>query len=695
MKYFLLLLLTACAFQTNAQQVHSQHAADTVPLLTEIVIKGFESDRRLLETPVSAGIVSYSEMQRFSNGSLLPALNMIPGVRMEERSPGSYRLSIRGSLLRSPYGVRNIKVYWNDIPFSDAGGNTYFNLVDQHSLGQIEILKGPGGSMYGANTGGVIILHPDALPFQSENNRADHQFRARVTGGSYGLLDEHVQWKYQNKNFVSTFTQSHLQSDGYRENARLRRDVLQWNGSARISGKDELDWILMYADMFYQTPGGLNLKQMEENPRQARPGTNFTPGAVAQKAAIYNKTPFAGISNRHQFNKNWSNVTSVMLNYSNFKNPFITNFEIRKETNLGLRTKLVYQTIAGRHHLKFTGGTEWLYNFSTVDNFGNRGGQPDTVQFSDKIQARQIAPFLQGEWQMGENFQLQAGLGSNFFVYHYQRLTDADNRKKRKQLDEQLLPRFAALYRITKNLSLYASVSKGFSPPSVAEVRPSEGSFYTNLQPEYGWNREIGIRGSAFNHRLLFDVTAYRFKLQDAIVRRMDNADAEFFVNAGGTDQKGIEAYAEFALIQAENSGFISSLKLRGNLTLNDFSFTNYIVDDKDYSGKALTGVAKTIWQSGFDVNTRLGLYLLGSFTHTAKLPLNDGNTDFAPAFNTLLARLGWRHDFSRVALDIFTGVDNALNEQYSLGNDINAFGKRYYNPAPGRNFYGGLMIRF
>jgi iron complex outermembrane receptor protein len=46
---------------------------------------------------------------------------------MEERSPGSYRLNIRGSSLRSPFGVRNVKIYYNNIPFTDPGGNTYLN----------------------------------------------------------------------------------------------------------------------------------------------------------------------------------------------------------------------------------------------------------------------------------------------------------------------------------------------------------------------------------------------------------------------------------------------------------------------------------------------------------------------------------------------------------------------------------------
>ncbi|HRP57886.1 TonB-dependent receptor [Agriterribacter sp.] len=691
MKKIIYLIFLVISQPVIAQQREPLTKSDTIPLMTEVVIKGFESERRLLETPVSAGIVGRRDMQRFSNASLVPAINIVPGVRMEERSPGSYRLSIRGSLLRSPFGVRNVKVYWNDIPFTDAGGNTYFNLADQNSIRQIEILKGPAGSIYGANTGGVVILHPDELPLQ-ENIVQKHHFRAQVNGGSYGSFGENVQWQYQDKNLSSSLTQSHLQSDGYRQNTRLRRDVLQWNGAAQLSEKDKLDWILMYADMYYQTPGGLTLQQMQADPRQARPATPAAPGAAEQKAAIYNKTPFAGLSNRYSFNEHWSNVTSVMLAYTDFKNPFITNYEARKESNAGLRTKMVYHTVTGKHDLKFIAGMEWLYNYSAINNYGNRLGNADTIQFKDKIWARQILPFLQGEWWAGKKFQLQAGLGTNFFVYHYQRLTDPDDSKKKKKLNEQLLPRLAALYRVTDNISLYASVSKGFSPPAIAEVRPSEGSFYSDLQPEYGWNREIGIRGKVWKNRLLFDITAYRFKLQDAIVRRINNTGAEYFVNAGGTDQKGMEAFAEYILAQ-NNTAFIHTAKLWASITLNDFTFTDYFIDDKDYSGNALTGVAKTIWSGGFDMSTAPGMYLNTSFTQTSKLPLNDANGFYAPSYQVLLARLGWKKEFNAFSIELFTGTDNALNQLYSLGNDINAFGNRYYNPAPARNYYGGLIV--
>jgi iron complex outermembrane receptor protein len=45
--------------------------------------------------------------------------------------------------------------------------------------------------------------------------------------------------------------------------------------------------------------------------------------------------------------------------------------------------------------------------------------------------------------------------------------------------------------------------------------------------------------------------------------------------------------------------------------------------------------------------------------------------------------------------MDVFAGVDNAFDITYSLGNDINATGSRYFNAAPGRNYFGGVSFQY
>src|SRR5262245_38672609 len=120
MKNVLLILFAVVA-------VHALHAQttpqpDTAKVLQQVVVKAYEQNRQLKEVSAGINVISSAELNRYNNTNLLPALNATPGVRMEERSPGSYRLNVRGSTLRSPFGVRNVKIYWNGIPFTDPGG---------------------------------------------------------------------------------------------------------------------------------------------------------------------------------------------------------------------------------------------------------------------------------------------------------------------------------------------------------------------------------------------------------------------------------------------------------------------------------------------------------------------------------------------------------------------------------------------
>jgi iron complex outermembrane receptor protein len=79
---------------------------------------------------------------------------------------------------------------------------------------------------------------------------------------------------------------------------------------------------------------------------------------------------------------------------------------------------------------------------------------------------------------------------------------------------------------------------------------------------------------------------------------------------------------------------------------------------------------------------------------------LNDANSIFASAFDILQGKIGWKKQLNIISVEIYAGIDNALNERYSLGNDINAFppnspNSRYYNPSALRNYFGGVIVSF
>ena len=121
---------------------------DSTKVLEEVKVYVFEQKRSILTTPDA--FVRSTDLQRYSSTQFVSSLNAMAGIRMEERSPGSYRIAIRGSSLRAPFGVRNTKVYWNQIPFTDAGNNTYISLFEPALFSSLTVTKGPAAGIYGA-----------------------------------------------------------------------------------------------------------------------------------------------------------------------------------------------------------------------------------------------------------------------------------------------------------------------------------------------------------------------------------------------------------------------------------------------------------------------------------------------------------------------------------------------------------------
>ena len=96
---------------------------------------------------------------------------------------------------------------------------------------------------------------------------------------------------------------------------------------------------------------------------------------------------------------------------------------------------------------------------------------------------------------------------------------------------------------------VYASVSKGFSPPTVSEVLPSTGSINTDLQPENGISYETGVKNSFFNQRLYLEVIGFYFELQQAIVVRKIPVTLIIIRMQDPATQKGIESQLSYQVI--------------------------------------------------------------------------------------------------------------------------------------------------
>lgn len=662
-------------------QVLSQTANTDTTQLEDVSVQAFYNRTRWQAMPASVAVIRSADLKKTPTHTLLPVMNNIPGIRMEERSPGSYRFSVRGSLLRSPFGVRNVKIYWNQLPLSDGGGNTYLNLVDIGQINAATILKGPVASVYGAGTGGALLLRSE-LNF---NRLPDHDWQAGISGGSYGFFQQHALWQYSDSFFSSQLKQVHMQSDGYRQQSAMRRDGMQW--LATFKGKKQL-WQLLnfYTDLFYQTPGGITETQFLQNPQQARQPAGMFLGAVQQQTAVYNKTWYSGVHHEWEVDTNNSFRSFLVLSGTHFRNPFITNYEQRQEWNTGIGTQWQYRLKKNEDEWSLHLGVEWLYQHAGIDNFSNKNGIKDTVQYRDQTHSTQWFPYLQVQYRIRQRWTIQAGISSNQQGYRYQRLTDPQPVHQRRKITSVLTPRISAGYSINQRVTLYALLTKGFSAPTLAEFRPSDGNFYADLDAESGWNMETGIKGYLFSDRLQFDIAWYRFKLNNAIVRRNALSGAEYFVNAGGAIQQGLELFVKMDLLHNDKY-WLRRWSCWTAYSFQPYTFTDYRQGAIDYSNNRLTGVPRNTWITGMDIETQSGLYLYCSMNAVSAIPLNDANDAYAKAYQLLQARTGYRKN----RWEFFLSLDNGLNQIYSLGNDINAVGRRYYNAAAPRNFSFGM----
>ncbi|MBX9781837.1 MAG: TonB-dependent receptor [Chitinophagaceae bacterium] len=686
MKNQLLTLITAiCAVTT----LHAQEQTDsTSKELGEVVIKAFEQNKKLLDVPAAVSSISQKQLLRFNNTSIVSAMNIMPGVRMEERSPGSYRLNIRGSSLRSPFGVRNVKVYLNDIPFTEPGGSTYLNLLSFFNIQSIEVLKGPSGSLYGAGSGGAVLL-------RSHQNNQPSGIGIDYSFGSFGLQNTNVYARIGENKSQQTIGFNKLHSDGYRSWTKLDRSVFTWDGKFAINDKQSIRTFLMYADLAYQTPGGLTPAEFAANPKQSRPRVGTTPSSEQANAGVNQKSFLAGVSHDFAITETFKNTTSLYGAFSRFANPTVRNFERRSEPHAGGRTVFSFSPKIKTGTLKIVAGAELQKGWYDIRQYKNKNGVSDSLQTEDEVNTSIWSMFAQADWNLQNGWNISAGASTNQNTIGITRLTQFPLKEQKRTYANEIAPRIAILKKVTKEISVYASVAKGFSPPTSAEVLPSTGVISTNLNAEEGWNYELGTRMNLLNEKLFIDVNGFLFNLKNTIVQRRDGTGADFFINAGSAKQRGVEALVNYKLA-GNNNKLITQSNIWMSYTYNNFTYKDFKQVNSDFSGKRLPGVPLSTVALGFDLLMKQGIYVNLTYNYNETVPLNDANTFKATDFHLLSARIGYRHlFFKKIKGEVFIGGDNLFNETYSLGNDINAAANRFFNVAAGRNYTAGLSLFF
>lgn len=687
--------LLALGVRWGTAQTKDRISEDSVLLkgqLSEVVVNAFEQTKKLSDQPAAISFISAKAFNRYNSLNIVSAMNAVPGVRMDQRSPGSVRLNIRGSSLRSPFGVRNVKVYYNGMPLTDPGGNTYLNQLGFDDYGSIEIIKGPSGSLYGAGTGGVVVIRS---PLFAQLGPTENSVGINLGTGSFGLKKGAVSLTWGGKKSGNEWRYSDIQKEGYRNHTRLRHQVASYSTRLKLNHKETLDAFFHYTNLYYQTPGALTKTEYDQHPEWARTASGTQPSAEESKAAVHQKAFFAGIKHTYYFRPGFQNTTVLYGSYTDFTNPTTRNYELRKEPHFGGRTVFQYHREGEKIQSRYWLGAEVQQGYFSQKDFGNDHGRPDTLQIIDRTNEFDALLFAQAEWRFLHGWDVSAAFSLNHQQLQFTNLYPGRAATFNKKYPLIAAPRIALSKKIAPDILLYLNVSKGFSPPTVAEFLPSTNVLNKNLHAEQGINYELGSKGHFIKHRLYYEASAFVMHLTQSISQRRDSSGADYFVNAGGAWQKGLEAFLSYDLYENQNS-FLRSIQAWLSQTFFDFRYKDYFSDGKDFSGKKFPGTAPYTLAAGIDIQTGVDLAAHVTFQHTSKMPLNDANDVYASSYSLLGLQLAYHKKIGKhMICELSAGGNNLLNEKYSLGDDVNAFGGRYYNAAPPMNFYTNVSFKY
>ena len=95
--------------------------------------------------------------------------------------------------------------------------------------------------------------------------------------------------------------------------------------------------------------------------------------------------------------------------------------------------------------------------------------------------------------------------------------------------------------------------------------------------------------------------------------------------------------------------------------------------------------------QLGYKITDSLNLLI--SAEHVGELFADNSNTVKVESFRRVRLQIGKSLNLDKLEVTFSGGINNLFNEQYFDNIRLNAFGKRFYEPAPGRNVYFGLQI--
>ncbi|MBW8812632.1 MAG: TonB-dependent receptor [Caulobacterales bacterium] len=629
---------------TPANLAAQAEPSETAQVVAELIVTANKREERLLSVPAAISALSGASLRRNQAHRFEDYLTTVPGLNYVSSGEGTTQLILRGITSGTTQVSSTVGIYVDEAPFGSstvfAGGAFGTPDFDTSDIARIEVLKGPQGTLYGANALGGVLKFVTTAPDAGRYGGHVEVGAASVDGGGEGynasaavnlpLVRDQLALR------VSAFARK---DPGYIDDpSRGRTDI----NSATVKGaRAALLWKPRDDLTVNLSAFGQNLDAKNPSSEDVTvPGFDPVKGDRQQSRLFDGPKTFRyrAYNGVVTWNLDWASLVSA-TGYSTFRSNPVSDVT----TVLGAPFPI--QAVQPVHEAKWT--QELRLQSPTSDMLEWRAGVFFTHEQSHQEQHLRtlnpatgvVAPLPLADAIVPSRYTEYAGFGD--LTYHFTPRFDvtvgARYSHNRQHFGETfsglLVPVPADFTRITSDSSwtwlinprfkldeqqmVYGRIATGYragGPTLAVPNQPSPKEF----DPDTVTNYEFGYKATLLDRRLTLDADVFYIDWRDIQLNESINGFS-YITNGGKARSKGAEAAATLTPM--------SGLTLNGSLTYTEAKLTQDAPGAGGFKGDRLPGVPR--WNAALDaaydwtLTEGWGAFVGASYRYVGKRPTN------------------------------------------------------------------------
>ncbi|MGB5166715.1 MAG: TonB-dependent receptor [Woeseiaceae bacterium] len=527
-------------------------------ILSEIVVTGQRRPEPLMQHAGNIAQIDTETLQNVGHQHVAELLASVAGVWLNRGSGQEYLASMRSPVFTGSGSCGAFLFLEDGIPIRPGGFcnvNQLFEINTEQAQA-IEVVRGPGNASYGSNAlhGIVNVIMP-----QPGDDRRPHT-ALEVGANDYIRVRGELPFDSSSQYLVSAV---YADDGGFRDESGYRQAKLHAKAAATVLGGELLTGFSA-SSLAQDTAGFIVGEDAYRDPAVNRSNPNPEAFRDARSARLY------GIWQRQL--ETMSVELRPYLRYSSMD--FLQHFlpgkplEENGQSSIGLLASMSF----GSEQRSLSVGMDLEYAdiYLQETQFAPAEGsdflvetRPEGKHYDFTAAAFSVAPWLQGEWRIGERLRIDAGVRLEYVAYDYEnRMLDGNTRDdgsacgfggclytrpaSRRDDFSNIAPKLAATFAVTPELAVYINLATGFRAPQVNELyRLQNGQQVADLDSENIDSVELGLRAARPSWSV--DLSVYDMKKRDSVLRDSEG----FSVNGGRSTHQGLETRLRWQLADA------------------------------------------------------------------------------------------------------------------------------------------------